>query len=183
MAKNYLVDQKKGVAATMSSDLTRVVVTSDGRTNEDFIRYWKEKNYSLSALGEDTTRRAKFVPTKGTEYCVRIILGSVLSDEDRSVSKIRAIAGERFLLALPFEAACLLREAVSDKMLRQLGLGCLLGMHHPVTGSDGHLTLLGIDRSRNGREICSCLGNPERRRSFRDGFAFLEEILKRPTPR
>jgi hypothetical protein len=151
--------------------VTYVTVTSDGRTAEDFIRNW-EKNYRPSDYAKDVTRRAKFTPTIGVTYRIPIIMGSEFSDNDRSTSKIRKEATRRNYRTLPFEAACLLREAVSDEDLERLGLWWLIGMHDPVKDS-GRPYLLGVDRFGDGRWVSAFNVHPGRGWLRGRGFAFL----------
>lgn len=152
--------------------VTHITVTSDGRTAEDFIKLW-EKNYRLSDYAKDITRRAKFTPTMGVTYRIPIIMGSEFSDDDRITSKIREEAARRNYRTLPFEAACLLREAVSDEDLERLGLWWLIGMHDPIKGSDGSPSLLGVRRYDGGRWVDAYIDHPDSWWDRGDGFAFL----------
>jgi hypothetical protein len=151
--------------------VTYITVISDGRTAEDFIRLW-EKHYRLSTFAKDITLRARFTPTMGVVYRIPIIMGSEFSNDNRITSKIREEATRRHYRTLPFEAACLLREAVSDEDLERLGLWWLIGMHDPVKDSGGP-SLLGVPRIDGGRWVNASYGHPGRRWDRGRGFAFL----------
>lgn len=152
--------------------VTRITVTSDGRTNEDFIRTW-DKHYHTRDSAKDITRRAGFTPTTGVIYRIPIIMGVEFSDNERITSKVREEAAHRHYRTLPFEAACLLREAVSDEDLKRFGLWWFVGMHHSIKGSDNNLHILGVDRSGDGRWVDAYNDGPGFRWLRETGFAFL----------
>ncbi len=167
-------EQKSFVGATLEivDGVTHITVTSDGRTDEDFIRMWEEK-YRPTEIAKDITRRARFTPTTGVTYRIPIIMGSEFSGSKRLTSEIRKEAERRHYRTLPFEAACLLREAVSDEDLERLGLVWLVGMHDPVLDSDRRPCLLGVGRGDGGRRVSACSDRPGRRWGRGSGFAFL----------
>ena len=152
--------------------VTHVVATTDGRTAEDFIRAWEEK-YRPTRYAKGIARCAEFTPTTGVTYRIPIIMGDEFSDDNRVTSTIRREAAHRHYRTLPFEAACLLREAMSDEELKYHGLWWLIGMHDPVLDSDRDLRLLGVNRDEGGRRVCACRGRPDAGWGREDGFAFL----------
>lgn len=105
---------------------------------------------------------------------MQILFGADFSNEDRHMPKILEEAARRGYRTLPIEAALLLREAVSNDILKQLGLYRLIGMHESVRDSRGRHSLLGIS-SQNGNFVIAC----EKDRGGApwlptDGFVFLD---------
>ncbi len=148
------------------------VANSAGLTGQGFIVHWGEKFRSTSTA-KDVVGRTCFRPTWHEEYRMQILFGADFSNDDRHKSKILAEATRRGYRTLPIEAALLLREAISDDILKRLGLYRLIGMHEPVRDSSGRQSLLGIS-SQNGSFVIACESERNGVPWLRtDGFVFL----------
>lgn len=170
-----LQEQEARTTATivaLNSVISIILPPTTGRPAEDFIRVWEEQ-YNPSDVVKYITRKARFTPTVGVTYRIPIIMGCEFSCNERSTANVRAEAARRSYRTLPFEAACMLREALSDEELKLFNLYWLTGMHDPILDSDRNSNLLGVDRHGDGRRVIAYRGHPDDRWYSEGGFAFL----------
>ena len=85
------------------------IITSDGRTSEEFIRDLKRNDYRVSDYALDVMQKPAFVATNGKTYRLGLIRGEKFSDNDCTTQNIRAEAARRGWLTPPAEVALLLQ--------------------------------------------------------------------------
>jgi hypothetical protein len=137
-----------------------------------FMKHGEQKpppNASIEVVGGVT--HIIITPTTGPIYRSPIIMGTEFSDDNRSSSQVRKEAERRGYRTMPFEAARIFHEALSDEDLVLLGLCTLIGMCDPAF--DRNLFLIGRDYVRNGHAVGAGLGRPNDMWGYGCGFAFL----------
>lgn len=157
----------------MISNMILRHVTTDGRTGEQFIATLESASYNVGDYAKQLLRSDKFVSTNGKTYKLVVIKGDEFEDNDRITSKIREEAKKRGYLTPPVEVAPLLREAISDEELEQMGLWWLIVMHEPITVSGGGPGVLGLGRRGRGRWLRAYHGRAAFRWHRGYGFVFL----------
>jgi len=133
----------------------------------------ESRRYNLSPDAERILRSSSFSLSRSGPIKCAILRGSLFSNEERTTSKIRVIATERFGLTKPeTDQACLARERLSVSDIEKiLGLTRIVFMHEP------HPRYGYLDVHRNG--IANYLGTLGGRKNPDDelwsvdkGFAF-----------
>lgn len=155
-------------------------ITSDGRTGKQFITDLEKKKFQVGneakfcmTKSKDADGKLAFVSSSGVTYKPVIIKGEAFEDNERITSNIRRVAAERKYITPPAELAPLLREAISDEQIAQMGLTWLIVMHEPITDSDGYPYLLGVGRRGGGRGLRAYWDDPDDRWRRVSGFVFL----------
>ena len=148
-------------------------ITSNGRTGEQWITYFESKGINLAQYEKDVLRSKDFKPTSGITTEIAVLKGSLFTDKNRVISKIRDAASERKLTRPNPEVAGLIREMFTDEEIEVMGLSSIYVMHEPIEDCYGNSLLLGASRSIGGRWLHACYGNPDSRRNHDDGFAFV----------
>lgn len=151
-------------------------LTTHGRSGEQCIAYLEKKRYNISVLGRELLYSEKFVVTNGVTYTLAVIIGREFKNAVRTNRNIRAEALKRGYLEPPVEVAPYLRELVSDRDLKEMGLSALIVMHEPITNSHGALEVFSISRHDKGYWLDASPGNPDYAWSYEYGFAFLVPI-------
>jgi hypothetical protein len=152
------------------------MVTSNGMVREQWEFYFESSGFQFS--GEPTTRqvlrRAKGAPTCGITYHVVVWPSGNIIPPDRGTKEIRVAAEARGWQKPHWEVACLMRQALADEQLEEMGLRWITTMHQPIVmGSGGRTSyLLGLDRyDEHGPWLNARTGNTW---DDRGGFAFIE---------
>ena len=81
-------------------------------------------------------------------------------------------ADKRRLFTPNPELACLIRQKFTDEEIKEMGLQCIISMHHTINDSDGNPALLGASRHETGRILDTYSGSPGCRWNHEYGFAF-----------
>ena len=147
-------------------------VTSNGKTGEEWIKYFEEKAYRISDYAKSMLRSKDFKPTSGVTTEVAVLKGMLFPDSDRVTKKIRTEAASRKFLTPDAELACLIRDKFTDEELEAMGLYWIVVMHEPINDSDGVPGLLGSGRDVGGRWLRAYYDRPVSRWSSYSGFAF-----------
>lgn len=112
--------------------ITYFVVTSNNRIAQGFVRSWENKlPFSHDGVREFVLD-SDFVPTNGVTYRIAIIAErEFLETESRKdiFRQVEAEAGRRGYTKLPFEAACLLCEAISLQYLEHQDISAVHCVH------------------------------------------------------
>ncbi|MDD4607251.1 MAG: hypothetical protein PHS07_02885 [Patescibacteria group bacterium] len=142
-------------------------VTSD-TTGEGWIERFKDQGFDVSDYAQGVLRSPDFKPTKGVTRKIAIIMGTTWDHyRDRTTKNIRAKASELGFTTPSGEVACLIKEQFSDEKIKAMGLYWIVTMHEPIY-VNGDPLLLDASISR----VVTYYGNPDRRWSRGDGFAF-----------
>ena len=119
-------------------------VTSNGKTGEEWIEYLEEQRYYLSSEAKRSLL-SNLCPTSGVTTEIAIITSRLLVYFDKSEVLAEAMT-RKFAKPNP-EVACLIREVVSDKDMKIMGIDRIHIMHESIM----------VDFSLIGK----CLGNFE----------------------
>ncbi len=158
-------------AVTIKDGVIYFSLISEGTSGGDWVSRLKDQGYRLDKLAEERLRSSRFIVTSGRMFQIAILPGSLFSDTDRREEKIWELASRLQLQALSPEAACLIREYISDNDLKVLGLWWLKVMESPA--AEGSKTL-GIDRCGLGNWLTVSYGpRPDGTWGRDGGFAFL----------
>lgn len=148
---------------------------SNGKTGEEWITHLESKGYQISSYAKEVLRSPDFKPSKaGTEYKIAIIKGSEFNSySERTTIKIRDKAKKLGYETPNAEIGCLLREAISNDEIKDMGLWYIVAMHEPIKDYDGGPDLLSSYRSVDGRWLRASFGRPDGAWNDDGGFAFL----------
>lgn len=130
------------------------------------------KDFNVSSLAKEKELVEKIDFTDGIEYEMSIIKATEIS-ANRTTKSVRALAKERGLETPPAEVGVLLRVALSDKKIEEMGLWYIVAMHEPITDSDGDPCLLRSSRYIDGRWLDADYDRPDVRWDDGGGFAFV----------
>ncbi len=156
-----------------------VTLTSNGWSGPEWEAHFDRRGVELSPNARKILNSTQFKASKaGTSRPVAILKGELFSDEDRITKNIRAKAIELKLKKLDIETQCLIRDALTNKAINDLGLNWIVGMHEPVEIGGG----LGLLTAR-ARGVVPGLGTGYVGPGFRwgrgFGFAFdASQVLK-----
>ena len=133
-------------------------LTSTGETGAEWADWFKVNKYDLGSEAEFVLRSSSFQPSPaGPGYEIAVMPGRLWKkDSERTTANIRAEADRRHLKHgkdMPAEIVCLIRRASSDKEIEAMGLGWIIGLHEPISGSDGCPVLLGAHRRCGDRGL------------------------------
>ncbi|HEY4511347.1 MAG TPA: hypothetical protein VJH55_00715 [Candidatus Paceibacterota bacterium] len=155
-------------------------VTSNGRTNEQWITYFeKEKKdakgqpYRVSDWGKNVLRRATDAPTTGVTYNIAVRPGNKIKNKDRYTKTIRKDAEVRGWKTPHWEVGPLIRDLLTDAELEELGLWYIVAMHDAINDSDGDPSVLCAGRDDDGRCLDAFYGGPGFSWYGNGGFAFV----------
>jgi hypothetical protein len=111
-----------------------LTVTSNGRTAEEWVEWFEARGDAhLCDLSRRAILSSSFKPTKGVTYEVGILKGMLFKDEDRFFDNILSVATLRRKLVVPsVEAACLIRELLTNDDIEDMGLNWIIVMHERV---------------------------------------------------
>jgi|GEM_PF-439204 len=148
-------------------------MVSDGTTGEQWIKRLARKGCHVDDFAQDILRFPDFQPTSGVTYHIAVMKGEIFTDDDRTVTNIRAEANKRQFGTPNTEVACLIREKFSDEDLKAMGLEWIIIMHEPINDFAGDPKLLSVNRDDFGRRLAASFSRPGRRFGRRNGFAFV----------
>ena len=146
---------------------------TNGWSREEWKTKFREGGYRLSDWTEKLIDSSDFVLSEaGIDLWAAIIPGEYFSDGDRVTRNIHTEA-ERLGLTTPLvELIFLIRLNFSNEEIRAMGLYWLIGMHNPITNSDGRPILLGADANGGDPWLRSSYDRPGGRWGAKDGFVF-----------
>ncbi len=112
--------------------------------------------------------------TSGLVYECNILLGSELTDIDRTLENIERMAIDRGYVEPPIGLVPFLRQYLTDDMLRRMGIDTLVVMHTPVRGDFGDTCRIALQRESEGSWlILDGEDRPGIGWTRRDGFLYL----------
>jgi hypothetical protein len=159
-------------AWTTKDGVIYFTLVSNGRTGEEWIAHLEAKSLPVGDYAKSVLRHPDFKPTKaGIVHHIAVLKGGLFSDNDRITKNICAEAKKRKMTDPHAEVACLIRDMLSDKEIKEMGLDWIITMHEPIPDSDGYPDVLGTNRYVDGR-LGACDARPSRRWFRADGFAF-----------
>lgn len=147
-------------------------VTSNGKTGQEWIEYFKNKNIDLSSRTKEVLLSPDFQPTNGYTYNIAVLRGRWFINADRYVYNIRADADKRGFTEPNAEVACLIRVMFTDEELKAMGLWEIVTMHEPINDADGYSSLILARRSGDDGCLSVCSGGPRSDFDINSGFAF-----------
>ncbi len=148
-------------------------VTSNDRTGEGWIIYFKSKGIELTGWAKDLLRSPDFKPTSGITTDIVVLNGSLFTDADRVTEKIRARAKEYQFQTPNAEVACLIRDLFTDEEIKAMGLTWIVTMHDPIEDRDFDPSLLCTGRSDGDPWLSTFYVEPVSRWNRDDGFVFV----------
>lgn len=150
------------------------LVTSDGRTGEQFIAEFEAMNCKVGEEAKQLLRSDKFVATNNKTYRLGIIFSSEFEDSDRTNENIRAESVHRGWIKPTMEHACLLRKLLSSREIEQMGVHSLVVMHEPmVVSDDDPPCVLSISRIGEDPRLDVSLCRPNITYNWTNAFVFL----------
>ena len=151
-----------------------ITVTTDGRTGDQFITHMAGRaTTTICHDARQLLRSSQFIPSNGITYNLAIIMGDEFQPSQRTNRHIETVATELGYLKPPMTVAPLLREKLSDDVLKIMNLRALVVMHPPII-CDGSPSFLGIRRSRRqGHLLCAYHCGLNFRWYDNYGFAYL----------
>jgi hypothetical protein len=144
-------------------------VVSNGLTGKEWINRLKDGGNNVSSYAEDLLNSKNFKLTKNIKYELAIIRGD---KEYTTLQEIRDKAKQLKLKTPNAEIACLIREKLDDKDIKDMGLWGIIAAHEPIKDSGGGPFLLYSGRRGGGLWLYACYDEPDRKWYRGDGFAF-----------
>lgn len=155
-------------------DAFQLSVTSDGTTEKQWGKRLERKGFSIGSNAMNILNEG-FAPTRGITSMVIILKSTLFTEKERTERNIRAEAERRGLLSPHPEIACLIREKLENKDMKQMGMRRVLVMHTPIRKyPGGALYLLGIDRRGGTSNLMTYCSSPPGGWSGERGFAFVQ---------
>ncbi len=155
-------------------------VTSDGTTGPEWKKRLLNKGFSLEYFGVDALDSPHFKPTNNVMTEVAIFPGTFFHESECHERHVFATA-EKHDFSIPnAEVACLIREALCDKDLEDLGLWNVMTMHEPFPDCRSTLPYhcrLTSTRDKEGQCLTG-YGSDRPKWAKGHGFAFAASIVK-----
>lgn len=149
-------------------------LTTNGLTGKQWIKRFKDNGYNISHWAKEIILSPEFEKSrlpKGTEIHIELVKGADVS-EPRTTDAIKNLArGKGWQVPTP-EVALLIREAVSDEEMEQLGIWYIATLHDPIEDSDGSPGVLSAFRLDGGRWVYASWASPGRQWDTIGAFAF-----------
>lgn len=127
-------------------------------------------DYKISFYAKELILSKEFTPLPKKEYRIELILGKDVIG--KTSDEIRALALSKGYEMPTAEVALLVREAISDDEMKELGICYIASLHAPIKDSGGGPGVLYSSRSGGGRWVDACWGNPGGQWSDGGAFAF-----------
>lgn len=148
-------------------------VTSDGTTGREWVKRLESKGYRMNDYTVDVLCSLDFKPTSGVTTEIAILKSFLFEESECNALNIRKKATELKLKTPSAEVACLIRECITDKEIKEMGLWSIVAMHEPINDRDHDPSLLGADRRDVGCWLCAYDGMPDSMWLSEVGFAFV----------
>lgn len=149
------------------------VIASNGLNPCDVSGYLASRGSTVGMYAESIISHPSVTVTNNVTYLMGVLFGDEFTESARTSDNIIKKASYRGWGAPPVETAHLLREKVSDEILKQLGLWRLVVMHDPLPDSRGILSRLALSRSGEGQYLGARSGRSDAPWNEDDGFVFL----------
>lgn len=162
-----------------ANGLIHLSVTSDGTTGEAWIYRLNKRRTRVSEYSKEILTSKEFQYTSGVVYEIAVVKGDIFTNKELVMKNIRNYAKNHRLFAPNMEVACLIREKLSDKDLKSMGLKWIIVMHKPMQGPDADIKQLGIFRGAYYPWLLADCSSPDEQMSRGGGFAFVVSHLKK----
>lgn len=157
--------------------MKNIILTATGLTGKEWIERIEKGEYKISTYAKDLLLSEDFnknISKKGAEFNVCIVpqielgLGKYVSTKE-----IKEYAEKKGWSVPTPEIACLVREAVSDKEMEDMGVWYIAALHEPIKDSDGDPRVLFAYRDDDGRRLGTFWGDPDDQWGTGGAFPFL----------
>jgi len=141
--------EEKGIIRR-SVDIIRLSANADGTTGPLWIPRLKSQGCEVHQVAESILCSPEFTLSKPGTLEIAILRGILFKSDDRYTSAIRAMANDFGFTKPEMDASCILREILSNEVVRAMRLRWIVIMHEPFN-LDGIATLLRVGRPADGR--------------------------------
>lgn len=146
-----------------------------GLSGKDWIMRLEKGKYQISSYARDLILSKEFEaarPKKGQMLDIQFVKVKDLGKSSATTKELKDYAKEKGWAVPTPEVALLIREAMSDKQMEEMGIWYIAALHDPIKDSDGGPSVLGADRDGGGRWVSTYWGRPGSRWSALGAFAF-----------
>jgi hypothetical protein len=152
-------------------DLTGVVEV-ERLTNAGYRANDWAKSCFLSTRDDSYDKHHRLVT--GQTYKIALMPGKEIEhDKDRTTANLQKRGMEGYGYGKPVAGLIpRVREILSDKQMKELGIWYTAALHDPLAGSGGDPDVLSADRRSGGRWLGACWGSPDDRWGDNGVFAF-----------
>ena len=123
--------------------VVRFFVTSQGRTAEEWLRFFESKGIAVADDAKRILLSSQFRVTSGVTTEVALLRPTIL--EKRTLDNIKKQGKKRKFVSPSAEILCLIREKFSDDDIREMDFWSIVGLHEPMRGYMGQPSVLLID--------------------------------------
>lgn len=150
-------------------------LTSNGLTGKSWTQELESKGCNVGMYAKQLLLSPDFkCSKKGTEYDIVIYDLEDLTDKDYITTKeVREKAQALGCKTPNAEIACLIRENMSDKEIKDMGMRYITVMHEPIEDSVRDPDLLCVNRNDDGRWLGTARDSSDFRWFRGAGFVFL----------
>lgn len=138
-------------------------LTASGRTGKEWVKHLEKNEYRIGSYAKELILSDEFAAArgkKGTEYEIAIVPGKELYESYDTTASIKEKAAAKGWTIPTPEIALLVREALSDDEMKELGVWYVAALHDPIAGSGGDPGVLGAYRGGGGRWVGADWGYP-----------------------
>lgn len=148
-------------------------VVTDGTTGSNWIERLKMRGFRVGRHARDLLRSVDFKPTSGRVIDLAILTGKMFAEDERTTENIRREAHRRNLTNPDPEAACLIREKLTNQHIKAMDLWSIITMHEPIKDPAGDLRLFRVYPDDAERCLRACRVTATTRWHRGRGFAFV----------
>lgn len=152
-------------------------LTASGRTGKQWLAHLEKEKYNVSSYAKELILSDDFDKArgkKGTEYEIVIVQPTELAlGKYPTTAEIKVYATKQGWTVPTPEIALLVREAVSDKEMEELGGWYITALHDTIADSGGDPDVLNANRSSGGRRVFACYDSPQSKWGTSGMFAFV----------
>lgn len=151
-----------------------MTLTTLGLTGPQWITRLEKNGYRVSSYAKDILNSPEYKPMeKGQKLEVAFVTVKDMGKQYATTAEIKAYAAaEGYEIPSP-EIALLMREALSDKEIEDMGVWHVAALHEPIKDSDGGPDVLDAYRGGGGRWVGTYWDNPDDRWNAGGAFAFV----------
>ena len=152
-----------------------ITLTALGLTGSQWIKRLETEGYKISEYAKQVLNSPDYDcerMKKGEKVTVQFVSVKDLNQTVATTQEIKDFAKTKGWEMPKGELALLIREAISDKQMEDMGVYYIEALHEPINDSVGNPRVLIADRYDGGRWVDAYWGDPSRQWYGSGAFAF-----------
>lgn len=154
-------------------------LTTLGLSGKDWITRLEKGKYNIGSYAKELILSREFKaarPKKGKELNIEFVKVADLGKSYATTAELKKYAQEKGWAVPTPEVALLIREAMSNKDIEELGVWYVAALHEPIVDLNGYPLVLYAIRDVDGRWVSADWDRPRHEWSTDGAFAFVVPV-------